>query len=125
MKILVTGGCGFIGSHIVEYHLAKGDDVTVIDNLTTGSLNNLAPHSNNPRLHIEVADILNYKDLGKLTANAERIYHMAAVLGVYRVIERPLDMLDSNILGTARLLQTIAENGHKPRIILASSSSVY
>ena len=116
MKILVTGGCGFIGSHIVEYHLAKGDDVTVIDNLTTGSLNNLAPHSNNPRLHIEVADILNYKDLGKLTANAERIYHMAAVLGVYRVIERPLDMLDSNILGTARLLQTIAENRHLLRV---------
>lgn len=125
MRILVTGGCGFIGSHIVEYHLKKGDSVYVIDNLSTGSVKNLEHLKHHADLHVEIANILDYPDLSNLLAKVDRVYHMAAVLGIFRVIEKPLDVLDTNILGTERILRLSAENNSHPRLILASSSSAY
>lgn len=125
MHVLVTGGCGFIGSHIVEYHLNQNDTVYVIDNLTTGSLKNIAPFKGNPLFHLQIADILHCPDLSKMLSSVDRVYHMAAVLGIYRVIEKPLDVLETNILGTERVLRLVAGSGKKPRLILASSSSAY
>lgn len=125
MHILVTGGCGFIGSHVVEYHLKKNDTVHVIDNLTTGSLKNVEQFQSNPNFHVEIADILDYPKLDEMLSRADRVYHLAAVLGIYRVIEKPLDVLNTNILGTERILRLIAKSGKKPRIMMASSSSAY
>ena len=93
MNILITGGCGFIGSNLAEYHLAKGDTVYVMDNLSTGSLKNVAGFQNNPNFEFEEADILNWPNINKITGWAHRIYHLAAIIGVRKVLEDPLQVL--------------------------------
>lgn len=125
MRILITGGCGFIGSHIVEFHLAKGDEVFVVDDISTGSLDNIAPFKNNPAFHFEKSDILNWPNLEKTVAWANRIYHMAAIVGVYRVLKEPINVLTTNIHGCEKILQAIASSGKQPQVIITSSSSVY
>lgn len=125
MNILITGGCGFIGSHIVHHHLGKGDNVHVVDDLSTGSLKNIAPFKNKPRFKFTKADILTWRGLAKAVTWAEQIYHMAAVIGVYRVLAEPLSVFSTNILGCERLLNTIYKNKLRPRVLIASSSSVY
>lgn len=126
MRVLVTGGCGFIGSHLVEHHLAKDDDVRVIDNLTTGSLKNIAPFQQNPKFQFIEANILTApQEIEESVRWAERIYHMAAVLGVYRVLAEPISVLTTNISGCEQILRAVANVNPKVRIIIASSSSVY
>ncbi len=125
MHILVTGGCGFIGSHIVEHHIEKGDEVFVVDDLSTGSIQNISQFQNNPKFRLEEADILTWDGIHKAAAWADRIYHMAAVVGVYRVIAEPIKVLATNILGCERLLRAAQASSKKPRILLASSSEVY
>lgn len=125
MNILITGGCGFIGSHIVEHHLTKGDKVCVVDDLSTGSIQNINQFQNNPLFNFVNADILTWSGLKKAVQWAERIYHLAAVIGVYRVLAEPLNVFSTNILGCERLLNVIYKSKARPRVILASSSSVY
>jgi UDP-glucose 4-epimerase len=125
MRILVTGGCGFIGSHIAEYHLAKGDEVSVVDDLSTGSLDNIASFKANPAFYFENANILNWPNLPKSVAWADRIYHMAAVVGIYRVLREPVNVLTTNIHGCEKLLHAVSMSGHTPQVIITSSSSVY
>ena len=125
MRILITGGCGFIGSHIAEHHLAKGDEVHVVDNLSTGTLQNIATFKNNAAFSFDQADILTWPDLDKAIKSADRIYHFAAVVGIFKVISDPVSVISSNIIATRRLFQTIADSNARPTVILASSSSVY
>lgn len=125
MHVLVTGGAGFIGSHLVEYHLAKGDQVHAVDDLSTGSIDNLQPFLDNPDLHFDRADILIWDGLSRAAAWADRIYHMAAVVGMYRVLEEPIEVLATNVAGTERLLRAIRAGGWKPQVLIASSSEVY
>lgn len=125
MRVLITGGCGFIGSHLVEFHLAKGDEVTVVDDLSTGTLDNIAPFRKNPAFHFEQTSILDWKNLQRDVEWADRIYHMAAVVGVYRVLAEPVNVLTTNIHGTEKLLEAIAISPTRPKVIIASSSSVY
>jgi len=125
MRVFVTGGCGFIGSHIVEFHLKNGDEVRVVDNLSTGTLENIAAFKDNPAFEFIEADIITWPDLEKTAAWADRIYHMAAVLGIFHVIAKPLNVLSTNIAGTERLLRAVVASGSSPRILIASSSSVY
>lgn len=125
MRILVTGGCGFIGSHIAEYHLAKGDEVFIVDDLSTGSLDNIASFQANPSFHFEKANILNWSNLQTSVAWANRIYHMAAVVGIYRVLKEPVNVLRTNILSSEKLLHAISISENRPQVIIASSSSVY
>ena len=125
MRILITGGCGFIGSHIAEYHLAKGDEVLVVDDLSTGSLDNIATFKDNPAFRFENASILNWPNVQESVLWAERIYHMAAVVGVYRVLKDPINVLTTNIHGCEKLLHAIAITEHRPQVIVTSSSSVY
>lgn len=125
MRIFITGGCGFIGSHIAEYHLAKGDDVHVVDNLSTGTKANIANFIDNPHFKFDEADILTWPGLTNAIKAAERIYHFAAIVGVFNAIADPIGLIKINILGTEHILQTILEAKVKPIIVFAASSSVY
>jgi len=125
MRVLVTGGAGFIGSYIVEYHLAKHDEVHVIDDCSTGTEANIAPFKNNPNFHFIKADILTFPDINRIVDWAERIYHMAAVVGVLKVINDSERLLAINIAGTERLLRAVNTAKQLPRVLLASSSEVY
>lgn len=125
MHVLITGGAGFIGSHLAEYHLAKGDAVHVVDDLSTGSLANIEAFTANHYFRFTQANIVEWDDLYKVAAWADRIYHMAAVVGVYRVLEEPIKTLATNIAGCERVLRAASSGGWKPQVILASTAEVY
>jgi UDP-glucose 4-epimerase len=125
MHVVVTGGAGFIGSHLVEHHLSKGDKVHAVDNLSTGTLNNVQPFAPHPGYRFTQADILTWPDLDKAMNWADRVYHMAAVVGVFRVLEDPVGVLAVNIAGTERVLRAVKAGGWRPHVIVASSSEVY
>lgn len=125
MHVLITGGAGFIGSHLADLHLARGDQVHVVDDLSTGSRANIAAHESNPYFHFDEADILTWDCLGRCVAWADRIYHLAAVVGVYRVIAEPTKVLAINIAACERVLRAANEGGWQPQMVIASSSEVY
>jgi UDP-glucose 4-epimerase len=125
MHVLITGGAGFIGSHLAEHHLAQGDQVYVVDNLSTGSFANLKPFLPHPAFRFVEADILRWNGLGEAVAWADRIYHMAAVVGVKKVLEDPVAVMATNMTGTERILRAIHHGGWNPQVIIASTSEVY
>lgn len=125
MHVLITGGAGFIGSHLAEYHLANGDQVYVVDNLSTGSLANVEPFRGNPAFRFAEADILHWNGLAQAVVWADRIYHMAAVVGVKKVLEDPVAVMATNMTGTERILRAIHTGGWNPQVIIASTSEVY
>jgi UDP-glucose 4-epimerase len=125
MHVLITGGAGFIGSHLAERHLAQGDQVYVVDNLSTGSLSNLKPFRGHPAFRFAEADILHWNGLGEAVAWADRIYHMAAIVGVKKVLEDPVAVMATNMTGTERILRAIHHGGWNPQVIIASTSEVY
>jgi UDP-glucose 4-epimerase len=125
VNVLITGGAGFIGSHLVDYHLKKGDNVKIIDDLSTGTLQNLElayQHPNFRKGDMIPADLESYSDLESLVKWSERVYHLAAAVGMLRVMDDPKDALDVNIEGTRRLLDCIT---YRQRFIFASTSEVY
>ena len=124
MHILITGGAGFIGSHLAEYHLKRGDSILAVDDLSTGSEGNLSEFVND-RCEFVHADLLTWNNLGTEVARADRIYHMAAVVGMFRVLEQPIEVTRVNVLGTERLLECVAGTESLPEVLIASSSSVY
>ena len=125
MHVLITGGAGFIGSHLTEHHLALGDQVYVVDNLSTGSLDNLLPFRNHPAFRFAEADILQWDGLGEAVAWADRIYHMAAVVGVKKVLEDPVAVMERDIPGLLPPARAIHHGGWNPEVIVASTSEVY
>lgn len=125
MHVLITGGAGFIGSHLVDLHLARGDCVHVVDDLSTGARANIARHEDNPDFRFDEADILTWSGLDRVVGRADRIYHLAAIVGVYRVIAEPTRVLATNIVGCERILRAAHAGGWKPQVVLASSSEVY
>ena len=125
MHVLITGGAGFIGSHLAEHHLALGDQVYVVDNLSTGSLANLEPFRGNLDFRFAEADILHWNGLDKAVAWADRIYHLAAVVGVKKVLEDPVAVMATNMTGTEKVLRAIHSGGWNPQVIIASTSEVY
>jgi len=121
MKILVTGGAGFIGSHIAEYLVQRGDDVTVLDNLITGSKENLTKISD--KINFVNGDIRDHKLLEKLVSDTTGVFHEAALASVQQSFSMKDEYIDVNVAGTENIFKLAKEYGFK--IVYASSSSVY
>ncbi len=122
-NVLVTGGAGFIGSHLVERLLADGKSVTVIDDCSTGRLENLRAVSNNPRLRIIGGKVSECRELTTVVAAAESVYHLAAAVGVELVVNSPIRVLETNLHETEAVLAAAAGGGVP--VLLASTSEVY
>jgi UDP-glucose 4-epimerase len=125
VNILITGGAGFIGSNLAAYHLAKGDHVYVIDNMSTGSVENIKPLFFNPNFQFHEADILLWDALDQAVRWANRIYHLAAIVGVKKVLEDPRAVMAANVAGTERVFRAAAAVNPAAQVIVASSSEVY
>ena len=123
MKYLVTGGSGFIGSHLTAALLNRGDSVVVLDDLSTGSDKNLEGLASNPDLEIVSGSILDNALVDSLVAKVDHVLHLAAAVGVFNIVNNPLKSLETNIGGTENVLGTCAKHG-KP-FLLTSSSEVY
>lgn len=123
MKYLITGGAGFIGSHLAESLLADDHSVTIIDDFSTGSPENLSAVADNPRLTVIEEDILSGPSLEKAVLSADCVIHLAAAVGVELVVHDPVRTLVTNVHGTERVLTFAAQS--KKRCIIASTSEVY
>ena len=123
MKYLVTGGSGFIGSHLTTALLTRGDSVIVLDDLSTGSAKNLESLASNPNLEIVSGSILDNALVDSLVAKVDHVLHLAAAVGVFNIVNNPLKSLETNIGGTENVLGACAKYG-KP-FFLTSSSEIY
>lgn len=122
-NILITGGAGFIGSHLCDKYIEKGDKVSVIDDLSTGRMENINHLLNNKNFSIIYDTILNESIINKLVKEADYVYHLAAAVGVQYIIDNPLYSLKVNIRGTENVLE--AANKYKKKILIASTSEIY
>ena len=123
MRALVTGGAGFIGSHLTEALLQAGHEVAVLDDFSTGRLPNLAAVRDHPRLEVVEGTVTDEPVVRKLVAGADVVYHLAAAVGVRLILDRPVATIETNIVGTETVLRA-ARDG-RPRVVLASTSEVY
>ena len=124
MISLVTGGCGFIGSHMVDRLLEEGHTVRVIDNWTTGRPENLDHHKNNPSLLVYHMDIRNREEIEPIFKGVDYIFHFAALADIVPSIQKPWDYYSSNVLGTYNVVECAKEAGVK-KLVYAASSSCY
>lgn len=122
-KILITGGAGFIGSHLAEELLARGEEVYVLDDLSTGNLENILDIKDNPRFHFILGSILEKAELEELVRQCNEIYHLAAAVGVKLVYENPVYTINVNVKGTENVLNAALKYAKK--VFLASTSEVY
>ncbi|MFN8663812.1 MAG: GDP-mannose 4,6-dehydratase [Thermomicrobiales bacterium] len=120
---LVTGAAGFIGSHLSDALVARGDTVLGLDNLTTGRIENVQHLLRNPRFHFARADVSDAVVMDRLASQATIIVHLAAAVGVELVVERPAYTIETNVMGTEAVLRAALRYGN--RVLLASTSEVY
>lgn len=123
MRVLVTGGAGFIGSHTVDCLIQRGDEVTVLDDLSTGSYRNIRHLQDIPGFRFSNASVLDAATVDAEVAQVDVIYHLAAAVGVQLIVDRPLQSLITNIKGTENVLE--AAQKHRVKILLASTSEIY
>ncbi|HEX2501627.1 MAG TPA: NAD-dependent epimerase/dehydratase family protein [Methylomirabilota bacterium] len=123
MRALITGGAGFIGSHLTEALLAAGHEAIVLDDLSTGRVENLAAVKGHPRLELTEGSVMDEALVRKLMAGADVVYHLAAAVGVRLILDQPVGTIETNIVGTETVLRMARET--RPRVVLASTSEVY
>ena len=123
MDVVITGGAGFIGSHLCEAMLANGYSVTAIDDLSTGSLKNVTHLRSNRDFNLVIESVTNESVLDHVVRGADAVFHLAAAVGVKLIVDRPVRTIETNILGTEVALKVAARYG--TRIFIASSSEVY
>ncbi len=127
MKVLITGGAGFIGSHLAQAYLENGDDVYIIDDLSTGFIENIKPFQEDKRyqnrLFVYIDTILNHETMVELIGICDVVFHLAAAVGVQYILDHPLKSIKTNIQGTEKVLELCDK--FKKKILLASTSEVY
>ena len=123
MKYLITGGAGFIGSHLSDALIQRGDKVTVLDNLTTGNKSNIAHLIPNSGFKLIEGSILDRDLVDQTVQSVDHILHFAAAVGVFTIINKPLESLTTNLRGTENILE--AASKYQKEVLLASSSEIY
>jgi UDP-glucose 4-epimerase len=123
MRALITGGCGFIGSHLAEALLGRGDAVTVVDNLSTGRFDNVAHLVGQPGFAFAIENIMNETVMDRLISECDIIYHLAAAVGVELIVSDPVRVIETNINGCEAVLRIGAR--YRKKVVLASSSEIY
>jgi UDP-glucose 4-epimerase len=123
MRVLITGGAGFVGSHLAEALLERGDEVFVIDDLSTGSIDNITHLKSHPKFHYTIDTITNEPVLAELLDRCDTIVHLAAAVGVKLIVEAPVRTIETNVHGTEVVLKLA--NKKKKLVLIASTSEVY
>jgi UDP-glucose 4-epimerase len=123
MRVLITGGAGFVGSHLSEALLARGDEVFIIDNLSTGSMENIVHLKSDPRFHYTIETVANEPVLAELIDRCDIVVHLAAAVGVKLIVEQPVHTIETNVHGTEVVLKHA--NKKKKLVLIASTSEVY
>jgi UDP-glucose 4-epimerase len=123
MRVLITGGAGFVGSHLSEAFLERGDEVAILDNLSTGSIDNIAHLKTHPRFRYTIDAVENEPLLAELIDRADVVVHLAAAVGVKLIVEQPVHTIETNVHGTEVVLKLA--NKKKKLVLVASTSEVY
>jgi UDP-glucose 4-epimerase len=123
LRSLITGGAGFVGSHLAEKLLQNGDDVYVLDDLSTGSIDNIEHLKGNPRLRYIIDSVHNERVVAELVDRCDVIYHLAAAVGVKLIIESPVNTIETNVHGTEVVLKHASKK--KKKVLITSTSEVY
>ena len=123
MRVLITGGAGFIGSHLTDAYLQRGDEVFVIDDLSTGSIENIQHLKGHPRFHYTIDTVHNHPVTAELVDQCDVIFHLAAAVGVKLIVESPVRTIETNVRGTEVVLSLA--NKKKKKVLIASTSEVY
>lgn len=123
MRVLITGGAGFIGSHLSDAYLERGDEVYVIDDLSTGSIDNIQHLKGHPRFHYTIDSVHNQPVTAELVDHCDVIFHLAAAVGVKLIVESPVRTIETNVRGTEVILSLA--NKKKKKVLIASTSEVY
>ena len=123
MRVLITGGAGFVGSHLSEALLDRGDEVYVLDDLSTGSIDNIAHLKANPKFHYTIDTVANEPVLAELIDRCDTVVHLAAAVGVKLIVESPVRTIETNVHGTEVVLKIAAKK--RKLVLIASTSEVY
>jgi UDP-glucose 4-epimerase len=123
MRVLITGGAGFVGSHLSEALLERGDEVFILDNLSTGSFDNIIHLKGNPKFHYTLDSVTNEPVLAELIDRCDIVVHLAAAVGVKLIVEQPVHTIETNVHGTEVVLKIASKK--KRLVLIASTSEVY
>ena len=123
MRVLITGGAGFIGSHLSDAYLGRGDEVFIVDDLSTGSFSNIQHLKDHPRFHYQIDSVHNRPVTAELVDQSDVIFHLAAAVGVKLIVESPVRTIETNVHGTEVVLSLASKK--KKKVLVASTSEVY
>jgi len=123
LKFLLTGGAGFVGSHLLDQLVDRGDSVIVLDDFSTGRKANIAHHSQNKAVEVVEGSILDANLVDKLVSKSDRVFHLAAAVGVFNIVKHPLESLTTNIKGSESVFEACLK--HNKPVLITSSSEVY